>query len=334
MNEGTRGAAALLCVSLACSSLACSKHRSRSAQATSAGEETTVVLDLEPEAMTFEADAQRDGSGQLVVEVFDTQHPFRSSGRARPLYEKRFPEPADGGGEVSLRALPQPRFTLRDAPKALYVRVTFFDDAQASASEELLLPGTWYGGVDLSGGVFENRGLLPVPIQRGAVQTASIQLLALRALSVTVTASAKPLGDGEGPMVVVVRSDPDAKRNAPLLSLGGLQCANVANMPTTLVVPLIARGGTYYVAGFLNDLGFDSEIAPGELTAMKVDPDAGTAVFPAKLVLAQRDYTPSASIDLSFRLSPPSDGVIPPNSCADIPAKKLDKRQSVFWRGR
>jgi hypothetical protein len=210
--------------------------------------------------------------------------------------------------------------------------VTFFDDAGASASDELLSPGSWYGGVDLSGGVFENRGLLPLPIKRGAVQTAPIGLVALRALSVTVTASAKPLGDGEGPMVLIVRSDPNAQRNAPLLSLGGLECANVADMPTTVVIPLIARGGTYYVAGFLNDLGFDSEIAPGELTAMKVDTDAGTAVFPAKLVLAQRDYTPSVSIDLSFRLSPPSDGVIPPNSCRDIPAKKLDKRQSVFWR--
>ncbi|HEY6562555.1 MAG TPA: hypothetical protein VI072_35045 [Polyangiaceae bacterium] len=326
MHKGTLWSVAFL-------SLACSSQKCQGTRASSAGDATTVILKLKPEDMTFESDSRFDGSGRLVVEVFDTPHPFKSPARARALYEGRFPAAADAGKEVSLRALPEPRLTLHDAPATLYVRVTFFDDAQASASKELLSPGTWYGGVDLSGGVFENRGLLPLPVTRGAVQTASINLVALRALSVTVTASAKPLGDGEGPMAVVVRSDPDATHNAPLLALGGLQCAKVADMPMTLVVPLIAPGGTYYVAGFLNDLGFDSEIAPGELAAMEIG-DAGTAVFPAKLALAQRDYTPSASIDLSFRLSPPSDGVVPPNSCADIPAKKHDTRQSVFSRHR
>ncbi len=326
MNKGTLW-------SVACLSLGCSGQKCQDTRAPSAGDETTVVLKLEPEAMTFESDSRFDGSGQLVVEVFDTPNPFKSSGRSRALYERRFPASAEGGAEVSLRALPEPRLTLRDAPSTLYARVTFFDDAQAADSKELLSPGTWYGGVDLSGGVFDNRGLLPLPVTRGAVQTASIKLLALRALSVAVTASAKPLGDGEGPMVLIVRSDPDATHNAPLLALGGLECAKVADMPMTLVIPLIAPGGTYYVAGFLNDLGFDSEIAPGELAAMEIG-DAGTAVFPAKLALAQRDYTPSASIDLSFRLSPPSDGVIPPNSCADIPTKKHDTRQSVFSRHR
>src|SRR5687767_11983594 len=131
MNRGTLSSVAFL-------SLACSSQKCEGMQAPSAGDETTVILKLQPEDMTFESDPKLDGSGQLVVEVFDTPHPFRSTGRARALYERRFPAGADGGGELSLRALPAPRLTLRNAPSTLYVRVTFFDDAQASASEELL----------------------------------------------------------------------------------------------------------------------------------------------------------------------------------------------------
>jgi hypothetical protein len=278
--------------------------------------ETAICLTLVPEQVTFEADPKFDGSGILLVEMFDRPDPPSGTG-SLALYSQVIPADAAMGGEVSLSALPSPRITRENMPATVYFRVIFFDNPDSFGGEGLT-PGAWVGGMDFSSGLREGLTLTPVALS-GSSNAVSVPLVPIRQLTVTVDASATPAGDGEGPLVLLVTTSQNPGDNAPAFGTGAIPCADVADMPFDFAIPLIGPPGTYYVTGILNDLGGQGDFPPGVLAALDVDLQAQTATIPATLQLAQADYTPSISIDLSFVNPWPADaGAAPPNSCADI----------------
>jgi hypothetical protein len=280
--------------------------------------ETAICLTLDPEIMTFQDDPRLDGSGVLRVEMFAIDDPPEEA-EAIALYHAIFPSDAETGGEISLNALPSPRIALPDVPSTVYFRVAFVDNPEVFTLGGFV-PGTWVGGVDFSGGVAEDMKLSPVSVTPGAANEVTVGLSAVRGLLVTVDASATPVGDGEGPLAIMVTNSPDPAAQPSMFGIGINPCANVADMPFVQIVPMIGPPGTYYVTGALNDLGGPWEPpGPGMLVAMDVDLQAGMASIPHVLTLAQGDYTPTVSIDLSFAVPWPGDaGPIPPNACTDI----------------
>jgi hypothetical protein len=277
----------------------------------------TLCLTFAPDPMTFEADPRFDGSGLLVVHVFDVAVP--TDGVDVPIFESTLPSSAALGAEISLDALAPMRITLADAPATAYVRAIFFDNPEAFERDSLT-PGTWIGGLDLSGGLVEDQALTAVPLSAGAPHELTLDLHALRALTVTVNATATPIGDGTGPLDLLVAGDADVTGDPPVFGFATFSCVDVADLPQEFTVPTFAVTGTHYVTGVLNDLGLEGDFPPGLLAALDVDLDANTALIPVSVQFGN-DYTPTAAIDLSFVNPWPADaGAVPSGAGCDTSA--------------
>lgn len=281
---------------------------------------TALCLEFEPEVITPEAEPGLDERGSLEIDVFD--RPNTPGGAAAPslaLYEVTLPSGADAGRELSLSHLPRHTVVLTDPPSVVYVRALFFDNEGFSETGGLTW-GTWLGGMDLRRGIVEDTSLIPVPVPPGEMTTVQVPLRALRRLSVTVTTSVTPLGDGEGALSVVASPIAALPPNVPTFGYGIDPCVDVTRGPQTVEMILLGSG-KFYVTGYFDDLGIQTPgaVPPGTLLSLRnVDYSTGQATYDDVMV-GDTQYAASLAIDLGYITEFPGDpSSIGPNSCADL----------------
>lgn len=273
--------------------------------------ETALCVIFAPEAINVQTDPALDGKGTLLVQVFDTPTPPDKN--AKPLVERLLP--INPKNELSISSLPVERL-VGTLPSTVYVRALFIDNPALLTPGTPLTYGAWIGGLDLTKGFLTKEPLNAVPVQIGKGNPLALPLTALRKLTVTVHASATPIGDGQGKLSVIVVDNADPTKKPPAFGYALDACADVAAGDVTLT-GFVIGAGPYWVTGVLNDLGLTGDLPPGSLAAL--DFTGGKVRIPKQLVIAPGDYAPSASIDLSFVVPLPADAGAPgPNSCADL----------------
>lgn len=272
---------------------------------------TAICVTLNPEDITAESDPAFDKSGVLVVQVFDNPHPADGD---PPLDQIRLPR-AGQTGEISLDDL-RPLRLAGAFPTTVYLRALFVDNPNPTRKIEV---GTWIGGLNTADGLQENEPLLPVTLQPGVANAVTLDLVAFRQLTVTVHASATPVGDGQGPLAVIVvnSNDPSSGDGGKPQPYGFAEaaCADVTQGDVT-VTGVLVGSGPYWITGILKDLGGTEDLPAGSLAALSV---GSTVTIPTQLTMTATDYTPSATIDLGYVVPLPVDaGAVPPNSCSDL----------------
>src|SRR5262249_47352989 len=145
---------------------------------------------VSPEAITFLSDPSFDGKGVLGVDVHDSPSPEEPDGAPLPALGAVF-LPGPDAGELDLSApVPMVRFDGLPAgwvsPRAVFVASRVAPKPNA---------GWWLGGYDLSKGLGASPLLNPVTMVAGAGKSITIDLTALRRLTVTLTRTAPPLGN-------------------------------------------------------------------------------------------------------------------------------------------
>jgi hypothetical protein len=275
---------------------------------------TALCLTFSPENIDAESDPALDKRGVFIVQVFDTPNPPKQNASQVALFERLVPTSSSTGGQIALDAL-RPIRAIAAFPATVYVRALFIDNPGPFATGDLGY-GSWVGGVNFLDGIQKDEPLLPVPIQQGQGNAVDVPLVALRRLDVTVHLSATPVGDGQGPLAVVVVNDQDPAKKPPPVGYAATACANVAAGDVHLT-GFFVGAGRHWVTGILKDLGGTGDIPPGSLAALSVN--AQTYRIPAEMNVPASAYSASVTIDLSFVAPMPADaGSVPPNSCADL----------------
>jgi hypothetical protein len=289
-----------------------------------AGASTALRLTFSPEAITPEADPGLDEMGYLQIQVFDTPNPPAGDAASTiALHEEVTPSDFQTGGLISLAELPTPTVAIPGSLSVVYVRALFVDNALTAARRVGVLPvtwGTWFGGVDVSKGFTQTATLTPVPITPGQTTVHDVPLVAMRRVAVTVTASARPAGDGEGSLSVAATRVEMLPPRVQVYGYGIEPCVDLKSGPRTIDVDVVGSG-TFFVAGFFDDLGIQTpgKMPPGTMLSVRdVHLSAGTGTFD-RLVLAPGQYSSALSIDLGFVVPLPRDAGAPgPNSCRDL----------------
>jgi hypothetical protein len=228
----------------------------------------------------------------------------------------------DAGTEVSLFDLPAPTIVLADPPAAVYVRALFFDNGRFTLADGSfgINWGTWLGGFDLSGGIGVSSALIAVPLTPGEVTVHDVPLIALRRLTVTVTTSVTPLGDGEGALSVTASRVAALPPYAQAQGYGIDPCVDITQGPQTVEVQLVGSG-MFSVTAYFDDLGIETTgaLPPGTLLSLRdVNLAAGEATFD-QITVGQDQYSAAMTVDLGYVVELPGDpAVLGPNSCADL----------------
>jgi hypothetical protein len=265
-----------------------------------------------PEAIAFvAADPSFDGKGLLAVDVHDTADPDGPDGGSLPaLQGATFPSIDGGGPEIDLSStLPALRFDGLP-PGVVYPRVVFVD----SRDTQNVGAGWWLGGYDLSRGLEKPTLLRPVSLVAGEGTVVTIDLTALRALGVTLTRSAAPIGNGQGPAIVVVTPDSTPSDASALFGAATSPCANLAMADASAVANGFVFGsGPYYAVGVLDDFDEDASVSlpPGALSSLSLVDGAVTAPPSTLLQYGPRDYVVQKTIDLDLAVPAPDAGADP-----------------------
>jgi hypothetical protein len=268
------------------------------------------------EALSFVAsDPSLDGRGLLAVDVHDTANPDSPEGGSLPALTGAVFPPADGGdgGELDLSApLPTVRFDGLPAT-VVYPRGIFLD----SRSTQKVGAGWWLGGYDLTGGLRTPALLQPVTLRAGVASTVTINLTALRALAVTLTRSATPVGNAQGPATVIVTPGPTPTDASAFFGIAQAPCANLAAADAAVAANGFVFGpGPYYSVGVLDDFGADASpgLGPGALTSLSYVDGSLTSPPSAQLQYAAGAYVVQQTLDLDLVI-PLADAGVDPVSC-------------------
>jgi hypothetical protein len=263
------------------------------------------------DALSFLAsDPSFDGKGLLAVDVHDTPNPDAPDGGSLPALTGAVFPPTDGGdaGEVDLSSpLPTVRFDGLPAT-VVYPRAVFLD----SRSTQKVGPGWWLGGYDLTGGLRTPSLLRPVTLSAGVASTVTINLTALRALGVTLTRSATPIGNAQGPATVIVTQTPTPMDASTFFGIATAPCANLADA-AAVANGFVFGSGPYYAVGFLDDFSADaaSLLSPGSLTSLSYVDGALTSPPSAQLQYAAAAYVVQQTLDLDLVIPLPDAGPDP-----------------------
>lgn len=277
--------------------------------------DTALCVTFAPEAITARTEPALDKRGVLVVQVFDTATPPQKDADKVALANKVLPADAATGGEISVDALPEVR--LEGAfPATSYVRVFFIDNPRVFAAGGGIDYGVWLGGVNLADGVEKDEALSPVSLTTGAGNALDVSLTALRRLDVVASASAKPVGDGQGTLTVTIVNNPDPSKNPAAFGSAVKRCADVSAGAVDFSGFFFGKG-PYWAAGVLNDLGKPGDLPVGALATLDLTP-AGPRI-PKQIDIGARDYATTIAVDLNYVNPLPADAGPPgPNSCADL----------------
>jgi len=260
------------------------------------------------------ADPSFDGKGLLAVDVHDQANPDGPDGGSLPaLQGTTFPSADGGGGEIDLSSpLPQVRFDGLP-PGVVYPRAIFVD----SRDTHKVGAGWWLGGYDLANGLKTPALLRPVTLAAGVGTAIAIQLTALRALGVTLTRSAAPIGNAQGPAIVAVTSDSTPSDASALFGAATNPCANLAAADASAIANGFVFGsGPYYALGVLDDFQVDASLSlpPGALSSLAMVDGAVVSPPSARFQYAPGAYVVQKTLDLGFVVPMPA-AAADPVSC-------------------
>jgi hypothetical protein len=251
-----------------------------------------------------------DGKGVLLVAVQANAMPEGGAPLGSPVILPQL----DGGGDAGLIDLSQPLPAVRIdglPPTTVYPQALFIDDPGAGIKTPK--PGWWLGGYDFSNGL-QSAPLKPVTLQAGTSTTVSLDLRALRALSLQVTTSVPPAGNGQGPLTVIVIEGnnlaPDAGTRA--WGYGTAACADCVADGGAKAVAFFVGPGPYYTVPVLDDFGLGGNFPPGAMTS--IDTDGGLRAAAANVFTAGNAYVFSQSVELNYANAAP-DGAVDEASC-------------------
>lgn len=221
------------------------------------------------------------------------------------------------GGEIAVDDLPTLREEL-ELPSTVYVRAVFVDNPAAVAEDDLDITwGVWVGGLDLSNGLTDDVPLTPVTIEVGQGNLVKVPLTALRKLDVTVSSTASPEGNGQGPLSVIALDTEVPTDESNAFGIAEVPCADVSGGQEVELSGFVLGTGPYWVAGMLRDLNTEGDLPPGSLAA--IDFSGASPVIPVQLTYGETDYVVSVAIDLTHVQPVPGDAGTPDVlSCDDI----------------
>jgi len=251
--------------------------------APSASTNAALCVTITPEAIAFLSDPAFDGKGLMTIGVYANAGGSDDAGVAAVLLPSQDAGVGDAGfALLNLAALPAPiqRFELPAGTS--YVRAIFIDNPASLADGGGLQAGWWLGGYDLSQGV-DNAPLLPVTLTAGAGTNLTIDLIALRKLTLVVTRdpSVIPAGNGQGPLTAVAVNTPVLSSDAGtyLYGVGQLPCADVSGDAAATVPGWVLGNGPYWIAATLDDFGVGGNFPAGGLFSLVLD--GGVATVPS-----------------------------------------------------
>jgi hypothetical protein len=242
-----------------------------------------VCVTVSPEAIAFLSDPNFDGKGLLTVGVYSSAHPGSNDPGLAPSVLLPMLDAGAGDGGVALVDLSQPVPVVRfEVPATTaYVRAIFIDNPASLADGGGLQAGWWLGGLDLSHGI-DNAPLVAVPLTAGSASNVTIDLIALRQLTLTVSlgANVTPAGNGQGPLTAIaVNTTILSDAGTYLYGLGQLPCANVSGDAQATVPGWVVGHGPYWIAATLDDFDAGSSFPAGGLFSLELD--AGVPFIPS-----------------------------------------------------
>jgi hypothetical protein len=250
-----------------------------------------------------------DGKGVLLVAIQSNAAPDGGPTVAPPVI---LPD-LDGGLDAGLVDLSQPIPTVRiDGIPAttVYPQVLFIDDPGAGLKTPA--PGWWLGNYDFSSGL-QGAPLKPVTLNAGQSATVSVDLRALRALALQVSAAVAPAGNGQGPLKVIVIDGnsvaPDSGARA--WGYGSAPCVDCVG-DAGKALGFFVGSGPYYTVPVLDDFGLGGDFPAGAMTSL--DLDAGLTVPAANQFTAGNAYVYSQAVQLNY-VAPAPDGGVDEASC-------------------
>lgn len=241
-----------------------------------------LCVTVTPEAIAFLSDPAFDGKGLMTIGVYSNAGASDDAGIVAALLPSQDAGVGDGGfALLNLAALPAPVVRFEVPAGTSYVRAIFIDNPASLADGGGLQAGWWLGGFDLSHGI-DNAPLMPVTLTAGAATNLTIDLFALRKLTLTVTRdpSVIPAGNGQGPLTTVAVNTPVLSSDAGtyLYGVGQLPCADVSGDAAATVPGWVLGNGPYWIAATLDDFGVGGNFPAGGLFSVF---DGGGATVPA-----------------------------------------------------
>jgi hypothetical protein len=281
---------------------------------------SSLCISLNPEAIAFLSDPAFDGKGLLVLQLFSRPHPDDDAGDSAVTPPLLLPSQPDGGtadGGFALLDLSQPVPQVRfdGLPTLVYARAVFVDDP-TTLGKGGVQAGWWLAGLDLANGI-DKAPLSPVALTAGQGTSVSLDLIALRKLTVTVARASgiAPAGNGQGP-VVTVAIDTDkigGDAGGHLWGAGALACGKVDGISQAVVQGFVIGKGPYWIVASLDDFGVDASFPAGGLSSLILD--GGGLFVPAsdKVMYPANAYQVTATAALTF--VSPWEGGVDPVSC-------------------
>jgi hypothetical protein len=273
-----------------------------------------LCLHLAPEAIAFTSDPKFDGKGYVVAEVFDTPHPDADGGSVPALATTLLPSGAPATTLDLAQGVPVARFD--GVPSTVYVRAIFVDDPALKPS---LGAGVWIAGYDLADGIKSGLPLLPHPLTLGAGNDLTLDLVALREMTITVNRTATPAGNGQGPASTVAVVDQSPTSSSAVFGTGNSGCVRVDGANTAQIPGFVIGKGPYYVAAVIDDFaapdaGTGAGLPLGSLTSLE-HVDAGYDIPAADRLTYPADaYRVSFTVSLGLTL-PATAGMVDPSTC-------------------
>jgi hypothetical protein len=206
----------------------------------------------------------------------------------------------DAGGPVDLSAGP-PLSRIDGLPSTVYLRAIFVDNPTPPSG---LGYGDWIAGYILTDGLYTGVPLRSESLPAGQGTNVSLDLRALRKLTVTMSLATTPAGNAQGPAEFLAVDSVLIAKGAHLFGLGTSACANVSDGGTADVVGFVLGAGPYYVTGWVDEFGtYEGGVLlpPGSLAALEVEEDGGAQIPAADEVTYAVDaYRVAKSIPLGL----------------------------------
>jgi hypothetical protein len=250
-----------------------------------------LCITVAPEAIQFVAsNPDFDGKGLLVAEVFDTQFPnLADGGTAVPLQSVEY----SGAMNIDLsQTLPVIRFD--GLPVETVFPTIVFSDVATPTSD--LQAGYLIGGYDLSNGILNSTPVKSVTLQQGSGTGVTIDLVALRGLTVNLTLGTTLTGNGQGPATIIATTTETPMNGSPLFGAGQSSCVSVAGNTPAAVTGFVIGKGPYYAAAVVAQFGpLDAGVSlpPGALTSL-VEANSGIMIPPADMLSYPASYPATA----------------------------------------
>ena len=224
---------------------------------------SSLCVRVAPEAIQFLANnPDLDGKGILAFDIHDAPNPDAPDGAPLPALQAVI-LPGLDAGEVDI-SLGVPAIRFDGLPTTVYPRVIFVDARNTPRPTA----GWWFGGYDLANGLAGTILLKPVTLTPGQGTTITLDLTALRRLSVTISSTATPIGNGMGAASVLVVPDVSPSATSKIFGSGASACAKVNGGATSVVGGFVMGKGPYYTVAQLDDFGAGGVLPPGALSSL------------------------------------------------------------------